>query len=821
MFNTEPADDVPKNYFKLIFVFSPNMKMVKITGLLLFAFTLQQGIAQNSAAIMHNLLKLKEAGAVLYVAAHPDDENTRLLSYLANEKKFRTAYLSLTRGDGGQNLIGGEQGVKLGIIRTHELFEARKIDGAEQFFTRAYDFGYSKSPEESFKIWGKNEILEDMVRVIRLFKPDIIITRFPTTGEGGHGHHTASAILAGEAFAAAADPAKFPNAGKPWQAKALYWNAFNFGSNNTTRPDQIQVDIGQYNALLGSSYGELASKSRSMHKSQGFGVPMQRGKNIEYFKPIAGDTAKNIFDFNPAENKAFEQEVEKIISNYNIVGPSKSLPALVALRKSFKNSIPAYKLRDIDAIIFEASGIYADAVSGKHINTLLDKLNISYSFINRNNLPVSNVKFETFGNEVGLQAIGDNEAAKAADSILLRNEADISTQPWLPMDGMGRFMHTGYVADNPYNVPITSTLSFDLYGETFTRQIPVVHKSVDPVNGEVLKNSIITYPLSLSVKDEIIWINKANPEIRSSLDIYANTRVKQELEVTIPGTGFSKIVAADLQPGKSISVPFTIQPGKDLKELKFSVKYNYIGLEMDDAAYTIAYSHIPEIIYQYPATVKLMNTEIATAGKKAAYISGAGDKVPEAMRLLGYSVHIIEPSAISAESLKGYDVVVAGIRAYNVQDALKDKKDLLLDYVKNGGVYVVQYNTNNQLGGIRFDIGPYPFTISRKRITDEQAAPVFKDPGNLLLNYPNKITEKDFDGWEQERSVYEAENADSNYQRPLAFADEGDKETDGSLISVNYGKGRFIYTGLAFFRQLPAAVPGAYKLFANLIAKPR
>ena len=269
-----------------------------VTGFLIFNFSFlivrsQAPKSYTSSEILLQLKKLNVLGSVLYIAAHPDDENTRLLAYLANEKLYRTGYLSLTRGDGGQNLIGDEQAVDLGLIRTQELLAARRIDGAEQFFSRAFDFGYSKNPEEAMRFWGHDKILSDVVWVIRKFRPDVIITRFPTTGEGGHGHHTASAILAGEAFDAAADPTKFPEQLKQgvsvWQAKRILWNTFNFGGANTQSEDQLKLECGDYNPVLGKSYGEIAAASRSQHKSQGFGVPAQRGSVIEYFKTIKGE----------------------------------------------------------------------------------------------------------------------------------------------------------------------------------------------------------------------------------------------------------------------------------------------------------------------------------------------------------------------------------------------------------------------------------------------------------------------------------------------------------------------------------------------------
>ncbi|HSV10759.1 MAG TPA: PIG-L family deacetylase, partial [Hanamia sp.] len=353
-----------RKYFLLLFVYS----FTQIT----FA---QAPKTYSSSQIFQQIKKLDVLGSVLYVAAHPDDENTRLLAFLANGKLYRTGYLSMTRGDGGQNLIGDEQGIELGLIRTQELLAARRIDGAEQFFTRAFDFGFTKSPIETFQFWDHDKILSDVVWVIRKFQPDVIITRFPTTGEGGHGHHTASAILAGEAFEAAADPTKFPEqfkyGVKPWQAKRLLWNTFNFGSVNTERPDQFKIDAGGYNSLLGESYGEIAAESRSQHKTQGFGVPSSRGISLEYFKTIKGSAPeKTLMDgvttnWERLNDASMETAVKKLIADYSFTQPEKSLPTLLSIYQTLKKSGEGYwrdqKMEQVKQIIKECIGLYIEA----------------------------------------------------------------------------------------------------------------------------------------------------------------------------------------------------------------------------------------------------------------------------------------------------------------------------------------------------------------------------------------------------------------------------------------------------------------------------
>ncbi|MGB4774360.1 MAG: PIG-L family deacetylase, partial [Daejeonella sp.] len=357
----------------------------------------------NAAEIKLGLQKLNIVGTVLYIAAHPDDENTRLLSYLAKERKVRTGYLSLTRGDGGQNLIGNEQGELLGLIRTQELLAARRIDGAEQFFTRANDFGFSKTSDETFNIWGKEQILADVVWVIRKFKPDVIIARFPEDTRAGHGHHAASAIIAREAFVAAADPERFPEQLKQvqtWQAKRMVWNTYNFGGNNTTSNDQLKLDVGLYNPLLGKGYGEIAAESRSNHKSQGFGSASQRGQTFEYFKPVAGDAAQtDLFDgINMQWNRlAGGEKVAGLISqaneSFNIEEPSKSVAALVSILTELEKLKDTYwkeqKEKEIKELIAAAAGLWFESYAAVPSYAIGDSVKIRSELILRSAAPIT------------------------------------------------------------------------------------------------------------------------------------------------------------------------------------------------------------------------------------------------------------------------------------------------------------------------------------------------------------------------------------------------------------------------------------------------
>ena len=786
----------------------------------------------SSADILQQIKKLEVFGSVLYIAAHPDDENTRLLAYLANEKKVRTGYLSLTRGDGGQNLIGDEQGIELGMIRTQELLAARRIDGAEQFFTRAYDFGYSKSPEEALSIWGHDKILSDVVWVIRNFKPDVIITRFPTTGEGGHGHHTASAILAAEAFDAAADPKKFSdqlkNGVTTWQAKRLLWNTFNFGGNNTTREDQLKIDVGMYNPILGKSYGEIAAESRSQHKSQGFGVPAQRGEAFEYFATIKGEKpVADLFDgVDLSSNRVAQPGLSKIakdlVARYKLSDPSASTVSLISYLKQVKNIRDDYwrtqKLKEINNLVQASSGIFMEATSTSANAVQGDSLKVNFNINNRSGVPLKNGQV-TFNKQViSLPDNGKNKNNISSNSFYIPADKPLSQPYWLK-EGMpnGSFIVSDMsLIGKPWNDELMATFSFEIEGEKLLFERPVRYKYTDPVKGEIYQPVTVVPKLTVQVQPEVL----VNP--------YNNSKS-------------SSISARLFTDGNSLDNKLVLYP--ELSALKAGGKFEYkrnfrsTSREIGETGSTeiiekdangkpfqdmreIVYDHIPTVRYFKPAKQQVLVADIKTAGKNIGYITGAGDKVPQALIQMGYNLTLLGEQDITADNLKQFDAVITGVRAYNTNLWLSNASTVLNNYVKEGGVFVVQYNTNNNAGPLRQKVGPFPFTIGRSRITDENAAVNFLIPNHPVLNYPNKITQKDFEGWVQERSVYHAENADSNYQEILSMKDPGEKEHDGSLIVADYGKGRFIYTGLVFFRELPAGVAGAYRLIANLLAAP-
>ena len=824
--------------------------MLKPVAVIVFLLNSLLAISQTpksytSSEILLQLKKLPVLGSVLYIAAHPDDENTRLLTYLANEKLYRTGYLSLTRGDGGQNLIGDEQGIDLGLIRTQELLSARRIDGAEQFFTRAFDFGFSKSSEEAFRFWGHDKILSDVVWVIRKFQPDIIIARFPEDSRAGHGHHAASGILAREAFDAAADPTKFPEqlslGVSIWQAKRLLWNTFNFGSGNTQSEDQFKIDVGMYNPLLGKGYGEIAALSRSQHKSQGFGVSAQRGTVTEYFTTIKGDQPVNDLMDGVTTNweRVNKNNLSKlsvnIAANFSAEHPEKSVPALVNLYNLVLSLSEGYwktqKLKELKNCIKAASGLFLEATTNSQFGVQGDSARITATANNQLGLNLSAMGVSIGDQHYLLGTLNKNNNQSIAKNIFL-SDADVkNAQPYwlsLPMD-KGSFN----VADRQKigmaeNTPIQVNFDVTIEGTAFTFTQPVRYKYTDPVRGE-LNQPFTILPVADVKFEKDIYLLKNKDSLHVDMRVIPNIDMQGDFQLQASlndkqGAILNKKDFSLKSISKEKPVLIEVQlPQSNLSSATATVQATISsGFSVGSKTYkrVINYDHIPSIVYQKEAITKSVFADIKISGKLVGYIPGAGDKVPQALQEMGYQVVLLSEIDIKAGKLNQYDAIVTGVRAYNTNDWMNNVYDALMDYVKEGGILLCQYNTSNQIGPVKAKISPYPFTITRGRVTDEEAKVNFLLPNHPALNYPNKISEKDFEGWIQERSIYNSGISDPAFQRILSMKDPSESEQDGSLIIANYGKGRFIYTGLVFFRELPAGVSGAYRLFANLIALP-
>lgn len=788
-------------------------------------FVKGQMLQLNAAEIAQGIAKLNNNASVLYIAAHPDDENTRLLAYLSKEVKVRTGYLSLTRGDGGQNLIGNEQAELLGLIRTQELLAARRIDGAEQFFTRANDFGFSKTADESFKIWGKEQILADVVWVIRKFQPDVIITRFPEDSRAGHGHHAGSAILAREAFAAAADAKRFPEQlkyVKTWQAKRILWNTFNFGGNNTTAADQLKIDVGLYNPLLGKSYGEIAAISRTNHKSQGFGAALQRGESLEYFSPVAGSTAtSSLFDGIKIGigNAQIESLIASIQKNYQLDQPWQSLTKLLELKKATQNISFNHKL--LDELILACAGIWVEANAPENSYAAGDSIPFKVQAIARiaGNFPLNISLSSASQKTIDLKP----NQLQVLNQKMVSSEADLTQPYWLGENHpIGQFniptqQDVGY-PENPSQ--LSAKLYISLNGQQIEVNTPIIYKYTDPIRGEVYQPLIIAPPVTASMSEKsYIFTGSQTKSISVKLKNFAN-HSKGSITPVLPKGWNSSPTKIDFdltKKGDEQQIDFQIQPGGETNSGQLLLQLNIAGKTYDKSLKTISYEHIPNISLFPKAIAKLEKVDLKMTGKRIAYIEGAGDLVADALKQIGYEVSHLDIKQLGTYDLSNFDAIVIGVRFYNVNTEARNVQAKLLNYVKNGGTLLVQYNVNN---GLKLsEIGPYPFSLSNKRVTEEDAKVNFLLPSHPALNYPNKITAADFEGWVQERGLYFASSIDPRYSTPLAMNDLGEESNNGSLLIANYGQGKFVYTSLAFFRELPAGVPGAYRLFVNLLAK--
>jgi LmbE family N-acetylglucosaminyl deacetylase len=810
-----------------------------------FHFSLSAQVLQinTSADILLQLKKMKILGSVLYIAAHPDDENNSLLPFLAKEKLYRTGYLSLTRGDGGQNLIGSEQGIELGMIRTQELLAARRIDGAEQYFSTAYEFGFSKNADEALHVWDKQKILSDVVWVIRQFQPDIIITRFPQDARAGHGHHWASAIIANEAFKAAADPNQFPEQLKygvqPWQAKRILWNTFNFGGTNTTSNDQLKIETGIFNPLLGESYGEIGGDARSMHKSQGTGSARRKGSLMEYFVTTGGDAPKSdlmdgiMIDWNRVGGSSIENNINQIISAFNLEHPELSVSALVKVYQSVQQLKPSVwrekKLNDVQHVIELCAGFYADATATQQSIAQGDNLRVTLFLNNRknSNIILKRVQLENFDSSLNT-ILSANQNFSFNKNIPVADNKPISQPYWLVNPTTeGMFNVTDYKligkAENDPSFEVNYTVNIE--GVDFLVKRPVQYKYVDAAKGELFEPIAVLPKIEMNyLKDNYVSMNGAL--IKTDIHFKSNSKdsVVYSIDQSYPNqwknnsTSIQFIASANKENYTSSIFSSTTKETNIAGELKLSSN----DKKFDSYTKVISYDHIPTITYFPKAKTNLVKVDIKTVGKKIGYIIGAGDKVPEALLQLGYEVKYINEEDLNEENLKQFDAIIVGIRAYNLYEYLSNKNQVLNQYVAGGGNLIVQYMKSNQVGLKRIKAGPFSFSINAGlRVTEEDTKVNFLLPDHPVFNYPNKITQKDFDGWVQERSTYQAEQVDVHYEALIGMNDKNEKESNGSLIIAKYGKGNFVYLSLVMFRQLPAGVPGAYRLMANLIALPK
>jgi LmbE family N-acetylglucosaminyl deacetylase len=794
------------------------------------------------------LRRLAVTGSVLYVGAHPDDENTALLAALARGRGARTAYLSLTRGDGGQNILGSEKGELLGVVRTQELLAARRIDGAEQFFTRAIDFGFTKSPEETFRFWDHETVLADVVWVVRRFRPDVVVVRFPTTGEGGHGQHTASAILASEAFDAAGDPARFPEQLKRgvrvWKPKRLVWNVFNFRQAEPPKDadKMLSADVGGYDPLLGKSYTEIAAESRTMHMSQAQGTPRRRGPALNYFAHVKGEPAtKDLFDGvdlswrRYAGGEAVGQLLEEAARRYDPADPSAGLPLLLRARREMGRLVKDEPLVEakraaLDEVLLSAAGLWVEATAAEPYVTPGGEAKVTTTLVNRSAYPL---KFETVGaSSAGVDLLRaelkNNQPLTRERSLRVQPDAAYSQPYWLreePGRGLFKINDPGLVGapEGPpaLTVPATVVFGEGAGAEVVTFNVPVLYRWTDRVRGDLYRAVAVVPEVTVGLGEQtLVFPDRRPKQLRVTLRNNTAADAVGTLRLKLPAgwTATPSEIPATLKAkGEELRAAFSVTPPAAASTAALAAEFETGGKTFTRGMFEIDYQHIPRQTLFPAARAELVRVELARRGSRVGYVMGSGDEVPEALRQVGYDVALLSDEDLEAADLSRFDAVVTGVRAYNTRAALRRQQKRLLEYVERGGTLVVQYNTGDRtLEGAQ--LGPYPFRVAGDRVTDETAALTPLAPDDALLNAPNKITAADFDGWVQERGLYFAADWDARYTPLFAAHDPGAADLKGSTLVARHGKGTYVFTALAFFRQLPAGVPGAYRLFVNMIS---
>jgi LmbE family N-acetylglucosaminyl deacetylase len=799
----------------------------------------------NAAEIQIGLQKLNVLGSVLYVAAHPDDENTNLIALWANGSLYQTAYLSVTRGDGGQNLIGPELGVRLGVIRTHELLAARRLDHGRQFFTRAVDFGFSKSAPETLRIWDRDKILADIVWTIRRWRPDVVVTRFSPEDDKTHGHHTASALLAREAFSAAADPKRFPEqlgSVEVWKPTRIVWNTSPFFFRNRNLPFDPKglalLEAGGFNPLLGKAYTEIAAASLSMHKSQGVGSPPQRGARKEYFKLLDGaPMTDNLFEgidttwARIPNSGAIAEKTRQLLATFVPNDPAASVPKLLELRQDLVAKLPEEKnwlkakIGEVDTLIAACLGLHIESSTATAAISEGQTLPIKLEAINRSKVPVQLLEARTpvTGQSLRLDTALPQDQLVATDlSPTLGKNVDYTQPYWLAKPAeVGTFTVDDQkligLAENPPPFPIEVTVRV---GDQDIRYlVDTKHRSVDRVAGEVREALVIAPPVFANLQNSVFVFADEKPKTVQVRVTASTGPVNGQLRLEAPkGWRIEPAsVPVDLKAADAEAfATFTIHPPATAGEGSLRAIVTVGGRDFSFARERISYQHIGLQTLMPPAEARIVRADIRKKGELIGYIPGAGDDIPQSLQQIGYNVKTLDGSEITAENLKRFDAVVLGIRAYNTQDRIAAWQTELLAYVKGGGVVVAQYNTTGDTK--TREIGPFPFEISRERVTDENAEIRILKPEHPLLNAPNKISGDDFKGWVQERGLYFPNKWDPNWTALLSSNDPNENSLDGGLLVARSGQGYFIYTGYAFFRQLPAGVPGAYRLFANMVS---
>jgi LmbE family N-acetylglucosaminyl deacetylase len=794
---------------------------------------------KRASEIYIDLQKLHSLKRVLYIAAHPDDENTKLLAYFSLGDKAETAYLSLTRGDGGQNLIGDELSEKLGVLRTQELLAARSYDRAIQFFTRAVDFGYSKTAEESLKKWGHDELLSDVVRIIRQFRPDVIITRFPPDRRGGHGHHTASAMLAIEAFEKAADPNYLPTQVMEvgtWQTTSLYWNTSywwmkDIADSVAKYPDKyLTKDISGYNPLLGMSYNEIGSIARSQHKCQGFGAIVERGPRTEYFEHFAGEKLDESFfekkkdSWTDIINADFEKYFDKFLTNFDFIHPKNNLESLLYIQKNL-SSLPESPFKNekitlCNEIIINSLGLYIEALADDFMVVRDDSASFSINALGRIKVPIEVLKISVNQHEISNYELSSEKDNHFKYTFKIKNRAPYTQPYWLknPFENLFQVTESADLGKAQGAPTFNVELILLIGNQKIVIERPIIYKWREPSSGEKRREVISSPIISCNFESPIeimrtgerkrirILVRSFSDSISETITINTPkgwTSIPNQLHVEFDKTHSEEWFEFELEAGDAA----------ENGEITLSIE----GLGKAYSYEEIAYDHIPTQTLQTTAKTQCIALDAKIVEGKIAYIKGVKDAVPSAISQLGFEIDQFEVEDLSQIDLTAYQSVVLGIRIYNVHPELSNHHEKLYEYVKNGGNLIMQYNTASR-SRKNNEFGPLPFKLSRNRVTEEDAVVTILNSDHPIMTFPNKISAKDFEDWVQERGLYFAGEWDEKYEALLSWHDTGEDAKEGGLIVLKYGKGQFVYTGISFFRELPKGVIGAYRLFANILS---
>lgn len=835
---------------------------------------------ERGAAALGPLVEgLGTSARVLFIAAHPDDEDTQLITWLARGRHVETAYLSLTRGDGGQNLIGNELGEALGVIRTEELLAARGIDGGKQFFTRAFDFGFSKSAEETYAHWPHDSLLRDVVTVIRTFRPHVIISIFSGTPRDGHGHHQVAGLLAREAYDVSGDTMKVPRsatAGRGgWTVQKFYRGAF-FRNESAT----LRINVGEFDPVAGRSYSEIAAESRSQHKSQAFGSLQRKGVRFDFLAreatraaaPADAKTEQSIFDGIDTTWVRFRDAVTTPLARaaldslpaafgearqgLDLLHPDRSIPSLTHIERLLGNvcgprdcngtlsreeagrppgpqadliaSLDVAKAR-VSAALIQTAGMAVEATADREIWAIGEAVPVSIAVYNRGKRAVSLSAYGVRIDSGAAPADGERSVSIAPDSLLtVKSQVTLSAPSqawWLASPRTGAIFSPRVLGVDERSRPLPAevALQLEIDAVPFTARFPVVYRYADPIKGE--RNLPIAAAPAITVTlDRDIEYAPANSPLERPVRVHLRSAATAERDVEVSLRLPAGLVAdfaprqVKLPPGAVRTVTFAVRGRLAAGRHTLDAVATSDGQTFASGYTAIEYDHIRTQRLYRPSTLGIEAVELSVPrGMRIAYINGVGDNVAPMLQQLGLDVTVVDPAALPRTDLSRFGAVVVGSRAYEASEALVANNARLLDYVRDGGTMVVQYGQYEmQNPGIL----PYPITLSRPadRVTIEDAPVKVLAPNAGVLTSPNRISEGDFAGWVQDRSIYMPRTFDPKYASVLEMNDPGETPNKGGILVAPYGKGTYVYTTLAFFRQLPNGVPGAARLIVNLMA---